>query len=67
VATQPYKITFTDGTVQELPKVYRQYTDKDWLVFQDEAAEVLRVKAKDVKSVVRSDQPNEKPPEIIIG
>jgi hypothetical protein len=34
VATQPYKIIYADGYTQELPKVWRQYRDGIWLVFQ---------------------------------
>lgn len=45
MATQPYKIIYADGYTQELPKVWRQYRDGIWLVFQDEDAEVLRVQA----------------------
>lgn len=59
MATQPYKIIYTDGYTQELPKVWRQYRDGIWLVFQDEDAEVLRVQANKVFRVVRLDQPPE--------
>jgi Leu/Phe-tRNA-protein transferase len=55
VATQPYKITFKDGSVQTLPRVWRHYRDGPFLVFQDEDTEVLRVPAADVRSVVPTD------------
>ncbi len=59
MAEQPYKIYYTDGYTQELPKVWRQYRDGIWLVFQDEDAEVLRVQADKVSRVTRMDQPPE--------
>jgi hypothetical protein len=67
VATQPYKITFTDGSTQVLPKVWKQYADREFLVFQDEVSEVFRAPAKSIRSVVRTDLPGEEPPEVIIG
>ena len=59
VATQPYKITFKDGSTQTLPRVWRHYRDGPFLVFQDEDTEVLRVSAADVSSVVRTEMPDE--------
>jgi hypothetical protein len=59
VATQPYKITFRDGSAQTLPRVWRHYRDGPFLVFQDEDTEVLRVPAADVSSVVRIEVPDE--------
>jgi hypothetical protein len=55
VATQPYKITFKDGSIQTLPRVWRHYRDGPFLVFQDEDTEVLRVPAADVMSAVPTD------------
>ena len=52
MATQPYKITFKDGSTRTLPRVWKHYRDGPFLVFQDEDAEVLRVSAADVRSVV---------------
>jgi hypothetical protein len=59
VASYPYKIYYTDGYTQVLPKVWRQYRDGDQLVFQDEDAEVLRVQTDKVFRVTRTDQPPE--------
>jgi hypothetical protein len=59
VATSAYKIYYMDGYTQELPKVWRQYRDGIYLVFQDEDAEVLRVQADKVFRVTRADQPPE--------
>jgi hypothetical protein len=59
VATQPYKITFKDGSTQTLPRVWRHYLDGPFLVFQNEDSEVLRVPAADVSSVVQTDVPEE--------
>ncbi len=59
MATHPYKIVFADGYTQELPKVWRQYRDGKFLVFQDEDAEVLRVPADQVFRVTHTDQPDE--------
>ena len=59
MATQPYKITFKDGSTQTLPRVWRHYQDGPFLVFQDEDTEVLRVGADDVSSVVPTDMPEE--------
>jgi hypothetical protein len=59
VATQPYKITFNDGSTQTLPRVWRHYRDGPFLVFQDEDTEALRVSAADVSSVVRTEMPDE--------
>jgi hypothetical protein len=61
VATQPYKITFKDGSTQTLPRVWRHYRDGPFLVFQDEDTEVLRVSAADVSSVVPTDTPEGEP------
>jgi len=59
VATQPYKITFKDGSTRTLPRVWRHYRDGPFLVFQDEDTEVLRVSAADVSSVVPTELPDE--------
>jgi hypothetical protein len=59
VATQPYKITFKDGSIQTLPRVWKHYRDGPFLVFQDEDTEVLRVSASDVMSVVTTDMPED--------
>jgi|307.fasta_scaffold639541_2 hypothetical protein len=59
VATQPYKITFKDGSTQTLPRVWRHYRDGPFLVFQDEDTEVLRVPAADVSSAVPADTPKD--------
>ena len=59
MATQPYKITFKDGSTQTLPRVWKHYRDGPFLVFQDEDIEVLRVPAADVRSVVRTNMPDE--------
>jgi len=59
MATQPYKITFTDGSAQTLPRVWRHYRDGPFLVFQDEDTEILRVSAADVSSVVRTEIPDD--------
>jgi hypothetical protein len=59
VATQPYKITFKDGSTQTLPEVWKHYRDGPFLVFQDEDTEVLRVSAADVISVVPTEIPDE--------
>ena len=59
MATQPYKITYKDGSTQTLPRVWRHYRDGPFLVFQDEDTEVLRVSADDVSSVVRTEMPDE--------
>ena len=57
--TQPYKVTFNDGSTQTLPRVWKYYRDGPFLVFQDEDTEVLRVAADDVSSVVPTDMPDE--------
>ena len=57
--TQPYRITFTDGSAQTLPSVWKHYRDGPFLVFQDEDTEVLRVPADDVKSIVQTGMPDE--------
>ena len=57
--TQPYKITFRDGSTQILPRVWKYYRDGPFLIFQDEDSEVLRVAADDVSSVVPTDMPEE--------
>jgi hypothetical protein len=36
VPTQPYKFTFKDGAIQTPPRVWNQYRDGPFLVFQDE-------------------------------
>jgi hypothetical protein len=59
VKTQPYKVTFNDGSTQTLPRVWKYYRDGPFLVFQDEDTEVLRVAADDVSSVVPTDMPDE--------
>ena len=59
VTTQPYKITFKDGAIQTLPRVWKHYRDGPFLVFQDEDTEVLRVSAADVRSVVPTATPDE--------
>ena len=59
MATQPYKITFKDGSTHSLPRVWRHYRDGPFLVFQDEDTEVLRVSAADVSSVVQIETPDE--------
>ena len=60
VATQPYKTTFKDGSIQTLPRVWRHYRDGPFfLVFQDKDTEVLRVPAADVRSVVPADMPED--------
>ena len=59
MATQPYKITYKDGSTQTLPRVWRHYRDGPFLVFQDEDTEVLRVSAADVSSVVRTEIPDD--------
>jgi hypothetical protein len=56
--TQPYRITFTDGSTQTLPRVWKHYRDGPFLVFQDEDTEVLRVPADDVKSVAQTGRPD---------
>jgi len=61
VATQPYKITFKDGSTQTLPRVWRHYRDGLFLVFQDEDTEVLRVPAADVRSAVPAETPEGEP------
>jgi hypothetical protein len=61
MATQPYMITFKDGSTQTLPKVWKYYRDGPFLVFQDEDTEVLRVSAADVSSVVPADAPEGEP------
>ena len=61
VATQPYKITFKDGSIQTLPRVWRHYRDGPFPVFQDEDTEVLRVSAADVRNVVPADTPEGEP------
>lgn len=48
---------FTDGSTQELPEVWKQRQEGDFLVFYDERAEVYRTPAKRVESVTRSDMP----------
>ena len=63
MATESYKITYCDGTTQELPRVWRQRPDQDWLVFLDEDSEILRVPAKSVRRVARTDVPPEEAPE----
>lgn len=57
--TQPCRITFTDGSTQTLPRVWKHYQEGPFLVFQDEDTEILRVPADDVESVVRTDMPDE--------
>lgn len=59
MTTQPYRITFKDGSTQTLPRVWRHYRDGPFLVFQDEDTEVLRVSAADVESVIRTGAPDE--------
>ena len=59
MATQPYEITFKDGSTQMLPRVWKHYRDGPFLVFQDEDTEVLRVSADDVRSVVRTNMPDD--------
>ena len=59
MATQPYEITFKDGSTHMLPRVWKHYRDGPFLVFQDEDTEVLRVSADDVRSVVRTNMPDE--------
>ena len=59
MVTQPYKITFKDGSIQTLPRVWKHYRDGPFLVFQDEDTEVLRVSAADVTSVVPTDTPED--------
>ena len=59
MATQPYKITFKDGSIQTLPRVWKHYRDGPFLVFQDEDTEVLRVSAADVRSVVPTATPED--------
>ena len=59
MATQPYKITFMDGSTQTLPRVWRHYRDGPFLVFQDEDNEVLHVPAADVSCVVQTEMPDE--------
>jgi hypothetical protein len=56
--TQPYRITFTDGSTEILPRVWKHYRDGPFLVFQDEDTEVLRVPADDVTSVVQAGLPD---------
>ena len=59
--TQPYKITFRDGSTQTLPRVWKYYRDGPFLIFQDEDTEVLRVSAADVSSVVPTGAPEGEP------
>ena len=59
VETQPYKITFRDGSTQTLPRVWKYYRDGPFLIFQDEDTEVLRVAADNVSSVERTDTSDE--------
>ena len=58
MATQAYKITFKDDSTQTLPRVWKHYRDGPFLVFQDEA-EVLRISAADVRSVVQANTPDD--------
>jgi hypothetical protein len=55
VETHPYKITFRDGSTQDLPRIWKYYRDGPFLIFQDEDTEVLRVAADNVSSVDRTD------------
>ena len=57
--TEPYKVTFKDGSTKTLPRVWKYYRDGPFLVFQDEDTEVLRVAADDVSSVVPTEMPDE--------
>ena len=61
MATQPYKITFKDGSTRTLPRVWKHYRDGPFLVFQDEDTEVLRVSAADVSSAAPTGAPEGEP------
>ncbi len=54
MALLEYKITFRDGSTQQVT-ASRQGVSGNWLVFLDGSGEILRVPAADVESVSRAD------------
>jgi hypothetical protein len=52
--TGEYKITYRDGSTQEV-RASQQLAQEPWLVFQDDYTEVLRIQAAEIESVRRTD------------
>jgi hypothetical protein len=51
---EEYKITYRDGSTQRVNACH-QLAEPPWLVFQDDYAEVLRIRDVDIESVRRAD------------
>jgi hypothetical protein len=61
MGTDEYKITYRDGSTQEV-RASQQLAQESWLVFQDEYTEVLRIQAAEIQSVRRADVADRTPP-----
>jgi hypothetical protein len=55
MALQEFKITYRDRSTQTVTAAEHQAEGSDWIVFSDGLGQVLRVPAKDVLSIGRSD------------
>ena len=62
MAMQEFKITFKDGSTQDVTAGGAPQPQGEWLVFGDGIGEVLRVRGSEIESIGRPDvAPRQKP------